>query len=199
MTAPEPLSTALPALSPADRRELLRLARASVRAAVRGEAAPAESVLSTALREPGAAFVSLHQDRRLRGCVGTLVADRPLHDTVARMARAAALDDPRFAPLAEAELDGVDIEISRLSPLVPAVADQVLPGHHGVSLRCGEHRGVFLPQVATVYNWDRETLLTELCYKAQLPADAWMRPGIDLMVFTAEVFGENDVAAGVSE
>jgi AmmeMemoRadiSam system protein A len=193
MTSLEPISTALPCLSLSERRELLRIARASLCAAVRGEMFSVVHGPSSTLGEPGAAFVSLHQQRRLRGCIGTVVAERPLDETVARMTRAAALDDPRFSPLAEAEIAAVDIEISRLGPLIPAHAEQVLPGRHGVSVRRGEFRGVFLPQVATLYNWDRETLLTELCRKALLPPDAWTRPDTELMVFSAEVFGESGV------
>ena len=178
------------ALTPAERRDLLWLARQSIRAALHAEAPPTCSTPTPALNEPTAAFVSLHQQRRLRGCIGTLAADRPLHETVVHMARSAAFEDPRFAPLIEAELPAIDIEISRLSPLVPVSPEDVCPGVHGVCLRYGDQRGVLLPQVALMYNWDRETLLAELCRKAMLPPDAWKLPEAALTVFVAEVFGE---------
>lgn len=179
-----------PALTPAERRDLLRLARSSIGAALQGEETQPGITLTPALNELSAAFVSLHQVRRLRGCIGTLIADRPLHETVTQMARLAAFEDPRFPPLTAAELPGVSIEISRLSPLVPAQPEQICPGRHGVCLTCGDRRGVFLPQVALLYNWDRETLLSELCSKAMLPADAWKQPETTLMAFAAEVFGD---------
>jgi uncharacterized protein len=183
----------LPPFAPltlAERRDLLSLARESIRAALQSDQPPIPAQLTPALDDPGAAFVSLHEGTRLRGCIGTLTADRPLYLTVSQMAVAAACDDPRFPPLSLAELAAVVIEISRLGPLIPALPGQVCPGRHGVCLHTGERRGVFLPQVALQYHWDRETLLRELCLKALLPPDAWLEPDTTLMVFEAEVFGE---------
>jgi hypothetical protein len=68
--------------------------------------------------------------------------------------------------------------------------EEIYPGRHGVCVTQGDHRGVFLPQVALEYQWDRDMLLRELCRKASLPPDAWKRPGTTLMLFEAEVFGE---------
>lgn len=177
-------------LTSAERHELLWLARQSIYATLHGTTPPECRALTPALNAPGAAFVTLHYQRRLRGCIGTLTAERPLHQTVARMALSAAFDDPRFPPLTKSELPGVDIEISRLSPLVPALPEEICPGRHGVCVTQGDQRGVFLPQVALEYQWDRDTLLRELCRKALLPPDAWKRPGTTLMLFEAEVFGE---------
>ncbi|MFQ5665525.1 MAG: AmmeMemoRadiSam system protein A [Candidatus Binatia bacterium] len=191
MTAELPRITLEP-LTPAERRALLRLARHSIRAALVGEESPLQVTASRALNAPGAAFVSLHCGGHLRGCIGTLHAEKPLQETVVEMARSAAFADPRFQPLDLDELSRVRIEISRLSCLVPARSEQVCPGVHGVSLTCGERRSVFLPQVATLYHWDRETLLTELCRKAMLPPQAWRWPETGLFVFTAEIFADED-------
>jgi AmmeMemoRadiSam system protein A len=180
-----------PPLTPAERQELLWLARQGIHAALHGTTPPECRALTPALGTPGAAFVTLHHQGHLRGCIGTLAAERPLHRTVAQMALSAAFDDPRFPPLSMSELPGVIIEISRLSLLVPAAPEEVLPGRHGVCVAQGEHRGVLLPQVALEYHWDRETLLREVCRKALLPPDAWRRPGTTLMLFEAEVFGED--------
>jgi AmmeMemoRadiSam system protein A len=193
MTAELPLP-GFQSLTPNERRALLWLARASIRAALHGEDAPLLDAASPALSAPAAAFVSLHCEHRLRGCVGTLAADSALHHTVAQLARSAAFKDPRFPPLTASELPAVEIEISRLSPLVPALPHQIRPGVHGVSVTCGERRSVFLPQVALEHDWDRETLLAELCRKALLRPDAWKSPDSVLMVFEAEVFGESDAA-----
>ena len=177
-------------LSAVERRDLLWLARASIRGAFDPQAPPAQIALTLQLLEPTAAFVSLHCAGRLRGCVGTVTADKPLHETVGHMARAAAFDDPRFPSLAANEVSAIDIEISRLSRMVAAQPEDVRPGVHGVCVGNSEHRAVFLPQVATTHNWDRDTLLTELCQKALLPPNAWRQPGCDLLVFVAEVFSE---------
>ena len=186
----EPPSTHLTALTAAERRELLWLARESIRSALHDEALPLPRMLTPSLLAPGAAFVSLHVARALRGCVGSLVAEQPLHVAVAGRARSAAFEDPRFAPLTEVELALVEIEISRLGQVVRACAADVRPGVHGVCLSAGERRGVFLPQVASRYGWDAETLLGELCRKALLPPDAWRWPETSLEIFEAEVFGD---------
>ena len=183
---------ALPPLTEAERSALLRLARRSIAGAVGTARAPGidESIRTPALQAPGAAFVSLHRDHSLRGCVGTLSADRPLYETVAAMAVAAAVSDPRFEPLTAAELPGVRIEISRLGPLVPAQPEQVVVGVHGVSITVASRHAVYLPQVAVTQGWTREQLLRELCLKAYLPPDAWVAADAILYVFVAEVFAD---------
>ncbi len=179
-------------LTAAERFELLAHARRSIAAALRGQLSPDCLGLTPALSEPGAAFVSLHCEHRLRGCIGTLSADRPLYQAVAQMAVSAAFDDPRFPPLVLEELPGVEIEISRLGTPVPAQPEDVDPDRHGVSLAIGAQRAVFLPQVARQHGWDRDTLLSELCRKALLPPEAWHHPTTILMIFEAEIFSEKD-------
>jgi AmmeMemoRadiSam system protein A len=179
-------------LCAAERQALLALARASIAAALRGLEVPRLDDPSPALCECGGAFVSLHLGRQLRGCVGTVVAERPLYENVARMARSAAFDDPRFPPLSAAELQDVRIEVSRLGSLLPVPAEDVQPGVHGVCVQHGAVRAVFLPQVALHHGWDRETLLTELCCKAALAPHAWKQPDVHLLVFLAEVFSETE-------
>ena len=180
-------------LSSDERRDLLRLARASIVVAFDPAVPVPRIALTHLLIKPTAAFVSLHCEGRLRGCVGTVTADKPLHETISHMARSAAFDDPRFAPLEANELPAIEIEISRLSRMVAAEPTMVRPGVHGVCISCGSQRAVFLPQVAATHGWDRETLLDELCRKALLPCSAWRQRGCELMVFVAEIFGEHAV------
>jgi len=176
-----------------ERDTLLRLARRAVEAAVRGDAAPdpvAEGV-SGVLAAPGAAFVTLHQHGQLRGCIGTVTPrGEPLAHNVMAMARAAALDDPRFPPVRPEELGTLHLEVSVLGPLLP-VHDpaEVVVGRDGLVVEEGFHRGLLLPQVPVEWGWGRETFLAQACAKAGLPADAWRR-GARLFRFEAEVFGE---------
>ena len=114
---------------------------------------------------------------------------------VAYCAMAAALDDPRFAPLGAAELDGVAIEISVLSPLVEIALDRIETGKHGLLVTRGSQRGVLLPQVAEEFGWNAERFLEETCVKAGLERDAWKQPGTRLQAFTAEVFSEPEFHA----
>lgn len=125
----------------------------------------------------------------LRGCIGTLAADAPLHRAVARYARHAAFDDPRFPPLRASEWPRVRLSVSVLTVSRPiASADEIVPGRHGVILERDGRSAVFLPQVAVEQGWDRATLLEHLARKAGLARDAWR--GARLSVFEAESFGE---------
>lgn len=133
------------------------------------------------------AFVSLHLRGELRGCIGHLVSSRPLGEVVRDMAVAAARDDPRFPPLRAEELEGLDVEVSVLTTPVPARAEDVEPGRHGLIVRRGGYQGVLLPQVATEQGWDRDTFLAMTCRKAGLPALAWREPRTELLVFEAQV------------
>jgi AmmeMemoRadiSam system protein A len=113
-----------------------------------------------------------------------------LLETVARMAVAAAIEDGRFEPVTRAELDHLSIEVSALSPLQPIRPEEVEVGRHGLLVTLGGRRGVLLPQVPKEHGWDRETFLVHTCRKAGLSDDAWKRPGVELLAFTADVFGE---------
>jgi AmmeMemoRadiSam system protein A len=131
------------------------------------------------LEAPGATFVTLTQDGRLRGCIGSLEAHRPLDLDVRENARAAAFRDPRFPPLGEAELAATRVEVSLLTPAVPMQfsdeADalrQLQPDVDGVILEYGYHRSTFLPQVWEGLPEPRE-FLAQLKRKAGLAADFW--------------------------
>jgi AmmeMemoRadiSam system protein A len=175
-----------------DRHTLLGLARDAIRSRLEDEAVPLpeEKTLPDTLRRNGAAFVTLHLEGALRGCIGNLEAREPLYQNVAHNARNAAFGDPRFAPLTREEFDRVHIEISVLTPARPiASLDEFTIGRHGIILEKGPHRAVFLPQVAPEQGWDKETTLSHLALKAGMNADDWRR-GARFSVFEAIVFGE---------
>ena len=178
-------------LTPEERHVLLAVARDAIEAHLGGRALRLPS-LSGGLARPQGAFVTLHRrgDGELRGCVGMMRSDEPLLATVARMAVVAATEDARFDPVTGRELDGLRIEISALSPLEPIRPEDVVVGRHGLLIGHGGRRGVLLPQVPVEHGWDRETFLAHTCRKAGLPEDTWRRPGVELLGFTATVFGE---------
>ncbi len=151
---PDP-STGQPHFDAAQRRQLVQHARDAVGAALRGESAPSGKG-SGALREPCGVFVTWRRqiDGRLRGCIGQVEAREPLEDAVAHMAVAAALEDPRFAPVSLAELPKLRLEISVLSRFVPVRPEDVVVGRHGLMIRHGAHRGLLLPQVPVEEGWD---------------------------------------------
>ena len=59
---------------------------------------------ASALTRPCGAFVTLHLNKNLRGCIGRMTASLPLEQTVRAMAVEAAFFDPRFQPLRKDEL-----------------------------------------------------------------------------------------------
>lgn len=175
---------------PGDRDALLDLARRAVAATAWGRPLPA-APRGAWFDSPGAAFVSLHRHGELRGCIGCLPPhERPLADTVVRMAVAAARDDPRFPPVGPDELDEILIEISVLGPLRPVSGpDDFVIGRDGLVVERAGRRGVLLPQVASEHRWDATRFLDETCRKAHLPPGAW-REGAVVQAFSADVFAE---------
>jgi AmmeMemoRadiSam system protein A len=172
-----------------DRQRLLALARRALEARVaRQPLPPAER--GGVLDEPRGAFVTIRRDRELRGCLGRIAPDGPLAETVVDLGASVSDSDPRFNPVALAELDDIDVEISVLTPEreVHSLAE-IVPGRHGLIVEQGYRRGLLLPQVATEHEWDAETFVSQTCRKAGLPPDAW-RNGARMFVFEAEVFGE---------
>jgi AmmeMemoRadiSam system protein A len=143
------------------------------------------------LQRKRGAFVTLTLHGQLRGCIGFVIAERPLLDTVREAARAAAFQDPRFTPLRGAELPEVHLEISVLGePRRVRSLEEIRVGEHGLIVRRGFRSGLLLPQVATEYGWDRDTFLCHTCVKAGLPRDSWRDPDTEIQLFGAEVFGE---------
>jgi uncharacterized protein len=126
--------------------------------------------------KPKATFVTLTLDGQLRGCIGSLIAHRPLLDDLIHNAKAAAFDDPRFYPLSLEEFLHVNIEVSLLSePEVVEYRDiddlksKITAGMDGIILQKGGRKATFLPQV-----WEQlptfELFFSHLCQKAGLDA-----------------------------
>lgn len=140
-------------LGPAEREQLLQLARDSIRHGLEhGKPLTAGAEVSGALAQPGACFVSLHLGHELRGCIGRTEAAARLVDPLLDNAWAAAFRDPRFEPLRHEELHALSLEVHVLTPMRPlpfATLDdlyaQLRVGVDGLQLECGGRRGVFLP------------------------------------------------------
>ena len=181
-------------LSESEKHLLLRVARASIEAAV-CQIPPAKlSSIPASLQRPSGAFVTLHCAGELRGCIGYIEPQKPLIETVQEAAMRASLDDYRFPPVAAQEVARLDIEISVLSELreVDGI-DEIIVGTHGLLVESRHHRGLLLPQVPVEQAWDRETFLNQTCRKAGLPPTAWRDQGVTLFIFTAEIFNESSV------
>ena len=185
-------------LTPEEKQVLLKMARQSLEAGVRGIPLPALALatLTPALQAEGASFVTLTVHGDLRGCIGALQPYQSLAEDVREHAVAAALEDPRFPQVQENELAKIQIEVSRLTIPMPLdykdtedLLAKLQPGVDGVILRDGFRRATFLPQV-----WekipDAAAFLANLCYKMKAAPDTWKRKHLEVLVYQVEEFHE---------
>ncbi len=181
----------MPFLSETDRRATLQLARKAVVEAVSHhkllDPIPREGIFTVRR----GVFVTLHVRGQLQGCIGVTEPSEPLGEAIVRCAVSAALEDPRFAPLKETQLEEMDIEISLLSPLEPILPEAIEVGRHGLLIVLHAQRGLLLSQVAIEHRFTREQFLEETCRKAGLRREAWKDPETRLLGFTCEVFSES--------
>jgi AmmeMemoRadiSam system protein A len=176
------------------KKTLVKIARESIISAVNGKAVPRYKINDVVLNTMCGAFVSLHADGNLRGCIGNITAETPLWETVRNMAIESALRDPRFPPISPYELENVDIEISVLSPLKRIKnLEEIKVGKHGLFIKKGFYQGLLLPQVATDYKWNKIQFLEQTCYKAGLGKDCYKKETTEIFIFSAIVFGEKEL------
>ena len=163
--------------------DLMKLAVRSIQYGFTKDKPPAVAVDTFAkeLRIKRATFVTLERNGHLRGCIGSIVATRPLVQDIVENAFRAAFRDPRFPSLSPEERNGLGLSISVLTPMHALtfgdqddLLRQLRPGHHGLLIQDGEKRAVFLPQV-----WeqlpDPNDFLSRLKMKAGFSEGYWSR------------------------
>ena len=112
----------------------------------------------------------------MRGCVGYIVSNKPLYETIVEAAIPVATRDPRFHRLNLSEMPTLAIEISVLTPFQPLKRIEDLEiGVHGLYIKHGVHSGLLLPQVATTHNWNRTQFLQQACKKSKAPGGRMAR------------------------
>ena len=182
-----------------ERRQLLRLASQAVTHGLLGHGEPLPPLVLTdyppVLQALGASFVTLHHRQQLRGCMGSLLAVRPLAEDVVIHAYAAAFKDPRFNPLRQEEWPELAIHLSVLdAPEILSCQDeadllrQLRPGVDGLILSAGQQRATFLPAVWETLP-DPQAFVRQLKRKAGLPVDYWSAE-LRLARYTVEAFGQ---------
>lgn len=181
----------MPCLSETDRKAILELAHQAVEEAVchnrRLQEIPATEIFE---RRCGV-FVTLHVNKKLRGCIGVVQGRERLGESIVKCAGSAAVEDPRFTRMRPEDLKDLDVEVSLLSELELIRPEAIEIGKHGLLLEQGFQRGLLLPQVATEHNLNKERFLAETCRKAGLREDAWKNPGTRIYGFTCEIVAEN--------
>lgn len=179
-------------LSSDEKKTLLGIARESIKAGVNGTkpGTPDAVKLTSALREPLGAFVTITVNGNLRGCIGRFTSPDPLYRVVEVMAREAAFGDPRFPALSAKEYPEIKLEISVLGPM-KKISDisEIVIGKHGIYLKKGIMSGTLLPQVASERGWSVNEFLGYCARdKAGIGWEGWKNA--EIFVYEALVFDE---------
>jgi len=177
-----------------EKKQLLQIARDSIDYwLLRKRYMPLGEInFSDRLKTPCGAFVTLHKDHSLRGCIGRFGETEPLFKIVQEMAVSAAFNDNRFNPVVKEEMESIDIEISVLTPLkrIHSIDDFEL-GKQGIYIKKDFRSGTFLPQVAHGTNWSKEEFLGHCARdKVGIGWDGWKTA--DLFTYEALLFGEKE-------
>ena len=95
------------------------------------------------------AFVSLHKNGQLRGCIGTIAPTcENLAWEIVQNAVSACSRDPRFSPVRPDELDELEYSVDVLGAPEPVDSPAALdPKTYGVIVSCGGRRGLLLPDL----------------------------------------------------
>lgn len=128
------------------------------------------------------AFVSIHKDGNLRGCIGTIA---PTQDTLAEEiiynAISASTKDPRFLPITKDELDSLIINVDVLSESEPISSEEELDvKRFGVIVEKGFKRGLLLPDLEGVDTVSQQISIAKM--KAGIDID-----DMDVSIYRFEV------------
>lgn len=95
------------------------------------------------------AFVSLHKNGQLRGCIGTIAPTcENLAWEIVQNAISACSRDPRFSPVRPNELDELEYSVDVLGAPEPVDSPAALdPKTYGVIVSCCGRRGLLLPDL----------------------------------------------------
>lgn len=181
-------------LNEKDKGDLLSIARETIKQylGARNILVVNTAAISENLKTNCGAFVTLHKNRALRGCIGSFSSHEPLYKVVQEMAIASSTKDYRFPAVAPKEVDRLNIEISVLTPMKKINSiDEIELGKHGIYIKKGDRGGTFLPQVAKETGWTKEEFLGHCAQdKAGLGWNGWK--DADIYIYEALVFGEKD-------
>jgi AmmeMemoRadiSam system protein A len=139
------------------------------------------------------AFVTLTKNHNLRGCIGYITSNLPLSETIRDAAVQAAIGDPRFPKLTQEEFSKIEIEVSILSePFLLESYEDIIVGTHGLILTEQGRRGLLLPQVPIEHKMNKEEYLSALCEKSGFYPSFWKERILNIEMFTADVFSEEE-------
>jgi AmmeMemoRadiSam system protein A len=179
----------MPVFSSSEHAPLLRFVRQTIQNRLERQPLPPLPALKGLQRKLGC-FVTLHRQGMLRGCIGTFDNQQTLGTNLARMAPAAAFEDPRFPSVAAPELNEIKIEVSILSEMKKAASPgEVEIGRHGIYVQYAGRGGTYLPEVAVEQGWSRDEFIRHCaCDKAGLSPEEVAQA--DLYLYEVEKISE---------
>jgi AmmeMemoRadiSam system protein B/AmmeMemoRadiSam system protein A len=161
---------------------LVKLAHEAIDAYVReGRIIKTPAMLALEMEDQAGAFVSIHKDGELRGCIGTFEPSRRnVAEEVIINSISAATRDPRFSPLEEEDLKDLDISVDILTSPEPIDGKEHLnPKKYGVIVQRGARRGLLLPDLEGVDTVEQQ--IDICCSKADI------MPGEKVRLYRFEV------------
>lgn len=179
--------------------DLVRLARKSVESFIKNK----KIINSNNSNKKAGVFVTIYHvnnmsdEKILRGCIGYVSPSNNIYNSVIAAAINAATEDPRFIAISEKELNEVIFEVSVLTkPSLIQIENtdesikKIVIGRDGLLLESRYGSGLFLPQVPVEQKWNNREYLSNLCYKAGAPSDAWLLDDSKLYTFCSLIFRE---------
>jgi MEMO1 family protein len=122
-----------------------------------------EGLPADMLNRKAGVFVSLKKHGSLRGCIGTIApVTGSIAEEILRNAVSAGLEDPRFAPVTEDELEEIVYSVDVLSPAEPISSPEELDvKRYGVIVTAGRKRGLLLPNLEGVDTIEQQVLIAK--------------------------------------
>lgn len=154
----------------------VRLARKSLESYVinRKKIKKSDDLEPELLEKQAGVFVSLKMDGQLRGCIGTIFPTTDcIADEIIQNAISAGMEDPRFYPVEEEELDRLIYSVDVLGePEKVQSIEELDPKRYGVIVEKGARRGLLLPDLKGI-NTPEEQVSTALKKAGILPDERY--------------------------
>ncbi len=179
-------SNLLPELTKDEKVYLRDLAKHVVENIANNQKLKYSKIESDNLNSEFAAFVTINKNKELRACMGHLFSNSSLIEEVIESATIASTQDYRFGKIKADELEELEYEVTVLSRM-KLISDfnEIEIGKHGLYIKYADKSGLLLPQVASERQWDREKFLTNVCLKAGLPKDLYLKGKAQIFIFEA--------------
>ncbi len=176
----------LPNFSDEEKLYLKALAKASVESKINNHPIELQLLENENLKLNFPAFVTINKNKELRACMGHIIGSQDINNEIISTAQMAATQDYRFGAIRPDELKDLEYDVTVLSRMKRITDSNTIEiGKHGLYIRYGQNSGLLLPQVASDRNWTITEFLENICYKANLPKDAYKSKDAQIFIFEA--------------